>query len=44
VLHAMGTFVRYVLSDKEAQVLSGLFDSTEEEIKRIYNEAGEDAR
>ena len=44
VLHAMGTFVRYVLNDREAQVLSDLFDSTEKEIMRIYTEAGQDAR
>jgi hypothetical protein len=44
VLHAMGAFVRYMLDDQEAQVLSGLFGSIEEEIMRIYNEAGEDAR
>ena len=44
VSHAMGTFVPYVLNDREAQVLSDLFDSTEKEIMRIYTEAGEDAR
>jgi hypothetical protein len=44
VLHAMGTFVRYALTDAEAQVISGLFESTEQEIMRIYTEAGEDAR
>jgi hypothetical protein len=32
-----------VLTDEEAQVVSGLFQSTEEEIMRIYTEAGEDA-
>ena len=44
VLHAMGTFVRYTINGEEAQVLSGLFNSTEEEIMRIYIEAGEDAQ
>jgi hypothetical protein len=44
VLRALGTFARYVVTDEEAQVVSGLFQSTEEEIMRIYTEAGEDAR
>ena len=44
VLHALGTFVRYVLTDEGAQVVSGLFKSTEEEIMRVYTEAGEDAQ
>jgi Family of unknown function (DUF5677) len=44
VLHAMGTFVRYTLNDAEAQAISDLCNLTEEEIMRIYNEAGEDAR
>ena len=44
VLHALGTFVRYALTDEEAQVVSSLFKSTEEEIMRIYTEAGEDAQ
>jgi hypothetical protein len=44
VLHALGTFVRYALTDEGAQVVSSLFKSTEEEIMRIYTEAGEDAQ
>jgi hypothetical protein len=40
----MGTFVRYVLTDQEAKILSGLFESTEQEIMRIYTEAREDAQ
>jgi hypothetical protein len=44
VLHALRTFARYVLTDEEAQVASGLFQSTDEEIMRVYTEAGEDAR
>ena len=44
VLNAMTSYVQYVLEDGEAQVFSDLFESTEQEILRAYNEAGEDAR
>jgi hypothetical protein len=44
VLRALGTFVRYVLPDEGAQVICNLFKSTEEEIMRVYTEAGEDAQ
>jgi hypothetical protein len=44
VLETMRSIVRYTLEDGEAQALCGLFDSTEEEIKHLYMEAGEDVR
>ncbi len=44
VLHAMRGFVRHTLEGDEADALCGLFDSTEEEIMRVYAEAGDDAR
>jgi len=44
VLHAMADYVRYTLEQDDANALNGLFTSTEHEIMRIYNEAGEDAR
>lgn len=44
VLHAMTALVRCVLDDDGATAFSGLFASTEAEIMRIYNEAGEDAQ
>lgn len=43
VLNAMRAIVQYTLEEKEADVLCGLFDSTEKEIMRVYTEAGEDA-
>jgi hypothetical protein len=44
MLHAMGVFVQFVVDQQEAEVFTGLFESTEEEIMRIYTEAGEDAK
>lgn len=44
VLRAMADYVRYTLDEDEAKVLCSLFKSTEEEIMKIYNEAGEDAQ
>jgi hypothetical protein len=44
VLHAMGAFVRYVFNKTDAQGFSDLFESIEEEIRRVYKESGEDAR
>jgi Family of unknown function (DUF5677) len=44
VLDAMRAFVRHTLEGTEANELCKLFTSTEEEIKRVYMEAGEDAR
>jgi hypothetical protein len=44
VLRAMDVLIRRVLSGKDAEVFSNLFSSTEEEIMRVYNEAGDDAQ
>jgi hypothetical protein len=41
-LHAMMAFVRHILDESEAQALFRLFESTEEEIMRIYAEAIDD--
>lgn len=44
VLDAMRAFVRHTLEGIEAEELCKLFASTQEEIMRVYMEAGEDAR
>jgi hypothetical protein len=44
VLHAMRAFVQHNLEGTESDELCELFASTEEEITRIYMEAGDDAR
>ena len=44
VLHAMTDYVRYTLDTDAANAWNVLFTSTENEIRRIYNEAGEDSR
>ncbi len=44
VLDAMKAFVRHTVDGDDAEALCKLLASTEEEIERVYMEAGEDAR
>jgi Family of unknown function (DUF5677) len=44
VLAAMAEYARYTLDKDDADAFDVLFASTKDEIMRIYNEAGEDAR
>jgi hypothetical protein len=43
VLHAMSEYVQYALDDAEAEAFQGVFESTKEEIIKMYSEAGENA-
>lgn len=44
MLHAMSAYVTYTLNEDEAKAMQNIFESTSEEIMRVYGEAGEDAR
>jgi hypothetical protein len=44
MLHAMSAYVSYTLKEDEATAMQSLFESTSEEIMRVYGEAGDDAR
>jgi hypothetical protein len=43
VLHAMSDYVGYAVNDDAATAFQNIFKPTEEEIMRIYTDAGDDA-
>jgi hypothetical protein len=44
MLHAMSAYADYTLNEDQAKAFMSIFESTSEEIMRVYTEAGDEAR